>query len=468
MFSSRQPLSLSAPSANQSGGPQAGGRGPMLIGGLVAAAAAGLIGFQLTKKIDGTTQAPADLKPGSGDTAASGTAPQQVGAATDGPVQLNLWDQEEAENAAVIDSWIEKFQTQNPNIKVARQTYPNEDLRTKFTTAATAGQAAELVWGPNDIAGVFATAKIIQSVEGIVDTAKFAPAALEAAKLEGKIMAMPATYGNHLMLIYNTSLIQSAPKTTDELIEVAKKHTNIAEKKYGLVFFQNEPFWLAPIMGGFGAWPLAVGADGQTSISLSHNGTTKALAFVKDLKYTHKVIPAECDYDCAKGLFLEEKAAMTINGDWSVKEFRQKLGDKVAVAALPVVSETNQPMTPMVSGRYLFVNANMAPEKADAVKKFLAFLSSKEVQIEVATRLGRIPATLEAQQDAQVTVLPQIKALMDTAANGKAMPAQSEMRAAWDAMRPLQQKVMAGELQPAEASKLMQDSAVEKLASIKK
>ena len=431
---------------------------PLVAGGVVAAVAAGLIGYQILKSNKTTPET----------TSAGTTTENSAAVPSTAGIELNLWDQEEAENTAVIDTWIQTFSTENPGIKITRQTYPNEDLRTKFTTAATAGQAAELVWGPNDVAGVFATANLISPVDTLVDVQRFTPAALEAVNLGGKYMGVPVSYGNHLLLIYNKSLVPEAPKTTDELIAAAKKLTVPAENKFGLAFFQNEPFFYAPFMGAFDAWPLGKDAAGNTQITLNSPGNIAALNFLKDLKFKHKITPNECDYDCAKGLFLEGKAAFTINGDWSVKEFRAKLGDNLGIAALPIVSETNKPMTPMVSGRYVFVNAQIAPEKAEAVKKFVNFLASKPIQLEVASRLKRIPATREATEDAAVVGNAEVKALIDGAINGKAMPAETEMRAAWDAMRPNQQKLMSGEFEAAKAADLMQKGAVEQMASLKK
>lgn len=442
---------------NSSGGAPSGGKPALVIGGvLVAAAVAAVTLFNRNPQ-------PA---PSGSELAQEGIeAPAQVN--SNAAVELQMWDQEEAENTAVIDSWIATFQQQNPNVKIVRQTYPNEDLRTKFTMAATGGQAADIVWGPNDIAGGFTTAGIIQPVDNFVDLSAFTPQAVEAVRLNGKAMGVPATYGNHLLLMYNKSVLPNPPKTTDELIEMAKAHSNESENKFGFVMFQNEPFWLAPILGGFGGWPLEIKDDGTASITLNTDPMKASLAFIHDLKFKHKVVPPECDYDCAKGLFLEEKAPLHINGDWSVKEYRQKLGAKLGVAPLPIVSETNTPMTPMVSGRYMFVNAQLTPDKANAVKNFLMFLTSKPIQVEVATRLERIPVTLEAQSDAAVTSLPAVKEVLDAAANGKPMPAQTEMRAAWDAMRPVQQRVMSGSLEPSAAAEVMQQSAMEKLASLK-
>lgn len=454
----RKSLNVSLASGSGSSGQPTGAKSALAIGGALVVVAIGAVTL-FSQKSPEPNQATEPSQGASVENAAQ--------APTGEKVQLQMWDQEEAENAAVIDSWIAKFETQNPNIKITRQTYPNEDLRTKFTMAATGGQAADIVWGPNDIAGGFTTANLIQPVEGFVDEGKFSSQALGAVKLKGKTMGVPATYGNHLILMYNKSIVPTPPTTTDELIEVAKKFSNPAEKKYGFVMFQNEPFWLAPIIGGFGGWPLEIKDDGNATISLDNEPVKNALAFVKDLKFKHQVVPPECDYDCAKGLFLEEKSPLHVNGDWSVREYRQKLGEKLGIAPLPIVSATNKPMVPMVSGRYVFINATLTPEKTAAVKSFVNFLTSKDVQLEVATKLERIPVTLEAQQDATVTSVETVKLVMEAAVNGRPMPAQTEMRAAWDAMRPIQQKIMAGDLEPDAAVAQMQQSAVEKLASLK-
>lgn len=396
------------------------------------------------------------------------TTAEEVYEQYSGPVELTLWDQEESENTKVMDDWIARFTSQNPEIRVVRQTYPNEDLRTKFTTAATAGQAAEMVWGPNDIAGVFSTADLIQSVESFVNLGAFTPRALEAVNLKGQAMGVPVTYGNHLMLFFNKNIVETAPASTQDLINIARSVTEPKSNRYGLVFFQNEPFWLIPFVGAFQGWPLRLDSDGRVQLELNSDAMKSALAYLRRLKDVERVIPKECDYDCAKGLFLEGKAAFTINGDWSVKEFKAKLGDKLGIAPLPVLSETGQPMTPMVSGRYVFINRQVSAHKKVAVKKFLSYLTSREIQIEVADRLGRIPATSEALSDPKVINNTEVQLLNAAAAYGRPMPAQTEMRAAWDAMRPVQQKIMSGDLSPQDGAEIMQQSALEKLASLKK
>ena len=73
------------------------------------------------------------------DTENTATAPATT--ASGDLVELQMWDQEEADNTVIIDGWLRKFESTHPNVKITRQTYPNEDLRTKYTMAAAGAQA---------------------------------------------------------------------------------------------------------------------------------------------------------------------------------------------------------------------------------------------------------------------------------------------------------------------------------------
>jgi arabinogalactan oligomer/maltooligosaccharide transport system substrate-binding protein len=400
------------------------------------------------------------------DDAGSTSGQAQTTAPATGMIEIQMWDNEDPEPAKKLDAWMIQFMANNPDIHVVRTTYQTEDLRQKFITTATAGKAADLVFGPSDMTGPLVTANLLQPIDSFTDAAAYAPAALNAVKVGDKTWGVPVSYGNHLMLMFNKDKVPSAPTTTDELISYAKKATKLESKEYGLVMNINEPFWFAPTMGAFGAWPLSLSPDGKATITLNTEENKKALAFWKSLKFEHKIVPSECDYDCARGLFAEKKAAMIINGDWYVDEAKKALGDKLGITALPIVSSTGKPMTPMVSGRYLFLNKDISGARVEAVKKFIAFLTSKPIQVDLATTLGRVPGLIEAQKDPSVAANPTIKSLIDAAANGRAMPPNIEMRAAWDGMRPVLQKIMNGELSPEQGAGEMQTIANERLKGL--
>lgn len=387
------------------------------------------------------------------------------GARAQDKVKINFWEQDPPATAAEIDKWITVFQQQNPKIQIVRQHYENEELRTKFLRSSVTGDGADLVYGPNDIAGVFATAGVIQPVDELVKGRPYSPTTLEMTRVDGKIWGIPLSEGAHLLLYYLKDQVKDVPKDTAALIKQAKEFSNPKQGKYGLAFFQSEPFWFAAFQGGFGGWPLASNGK-QTKVTIDTPETQKALQFLVDLKDKEKILPKECNYDCAKNMFLSGKTLFHISGDWELKSYKEKFGDKLGIAPLPVVSETGKPMTPMLGGRFLYLNAKTKGPQLEAAKKFADFVTSKMVQLRIATQLDSIPASLEVRNDPAIQNNALLTASIAAAAQAKPMPPQVEMRAAWDGMRIMVQRAMSGQETPAAAVKTGQKAADEALKAI--
>jgi len=239
-----------------------------------------------------------------------------------------------------------------------------------------------------------------------------------------------------------------------------KSATTQMPHQYGLVYNLNEPFFFAPWLGGFGGWPL----DG-TKPTLNTPAMVNALQFVHDLKFVHKIVPVECDYDAADALFKEGKAAMLINGDWSLTSYQMpEVRKKVdlGVARIPMISQTGLWPTPMTSGIYFMLPDYLTGEKLQIAKEFVEFISSDKVQLRFLEKHMRLPATASALKNPKIASDPLLKGSADQMVVGKPMPTVPEMRAAWDAIRPNQEAVMAGKMSPKDAAKAMQD-ACEKL-----
>jgi maltose-binding protein MalE len=388
-----------------------------------------------------------------------------AGAVQAAPVKLNFWEQSPPDTAAEIDKWITVFQKSNPDIQVVRQHYENEELRTKFLRSSVTGDGADIVSGPNDIAGVFATAGVIQPVDGLINGKQFAAKSLEMTRVDGKTWGMPLNEGNHLILYYNKDLVKNVPTNTNDLIAQAKAFTNDKQNKYGLAFFQSEPFWFVSFLHGFGGQALKVNGK-DVKVTIDTPEMQKSLQFLVDLKDKHKIMPKECNVDCAKSMFLSGNALFHISGDWELLTYSEKLGSKLGIAPLPVISETGKPMQPMLGGLFLYVNASTKDKKLEATKKFLQFLSSKQVQTRVASKLNAIPATIEARADASVKSNAVLNASAQAAANAYPMPPQVEMRAAWDGMRIMVQRALSGKETVAQAVKTGQKAADEALKGI--
>jgi len=384
------------------------------------------------------------------------------GGASKEPVTITFWEQEGEDVDVFIDALIAEFQTANPNITVERTHYENEALRDQFQTASLANSAPDVVRVPNDFAGPFSELQIVAPVSDLFDDkflGQFFPGALDPAKVGGTLWGVPDNYGNHLMLIYNKDLIAEPPATFEELITKAKELTT--GDVQGFAYNLNEPFWGAGFYGAFGGWPL----DGSDKPQFNNDSFKNYLTFVASLK-TDGVVPAECDYNCADTLMKDGKAAMIINGDWSLGDYTKALGDKMGVAPVPTIN--GKPYTEMTAGKYFMVSTAAAADDAKkaAIVKFITFMTSKDVQKKWLDEFKRLPSNSEVAKDPSISSDPILAGSMAALSVGRGQPAAPEMRCAWDAWRPNLEGVMAGTLSPADAAAAAQTSADECIATL--
>ncbi len=375
----------------------------------------------------------------------------------EGPVTITLWTKEgEADNAL---QWVYGLAEEFNQINAKQQVEvvkPGdvEALREDFQTASLAGTAPELLWTVNDHAGPFTAADLIQPVDGLFDLSKYVDSALAAVKLDGKTWGVPINNGNHLMLLYNKDLVPQAPADTNELFRVAQQLTT--GDRYGLVWNQTEPFWMVPWLGGFGGSVFA--ADGVTP-TLDTKAMRDTLQFLYDMKYKYKIIPKESDYNGADSLFKEGKAAMIINGDWSLGAYKEIFGDNLGVARIPKVSSTGKWPAPYTSGVFFMVPKEVSGAKLEVVKAFVGFVTNEENQVEMVRKLNRLPALKVALDEPVVKSDLFLEGSADQMVVGTPMPTVLEMRCNWDSMKPEMQAVLSDTKSPAEAAAAMQRAA---------
>lgn len=385
------------------------------------------------------------------------------GASRAGAVELTLWEHEYEDGQKGLDEVLRGFEHANPGIKIKRSHYKTEDLRTQFQTAAMAGGGADVVLAPNDFAGPFAIMRVIQPVTAWVRPGRFSPTVVQAVSdAQGQIWGVPVSRGNHLMLFVNRRLVGKAPETVEELVAVAKQHSNPGKDQYGFAYNLNEPFWFATFLGAYGESPLV-----KAEPRLNGKGMVEALTLVHDLKFKDRIVPPDCDYSCAETLFVDGKVAMTINGDWDIQKYRLALGQDLIIAPLPKVAATGLFMSPMVSGKYLFLNAKLKGEALAAARSLADYLTTKDVQIQLVHATQRLPALQELDHNAVITGNPDLKASDAATAHGQPMPMDVEMRVVWDAMRPQLQAVMAGRTEPRTAAAVMQQDAQSKIKEMR-
>ncbi|MCG8347983.1 MAG: extracellular solute-binding protein [Chloroflexales bacterium] len=391
-----------------------------------------------------------------------------AGAADEEPsgeaVTITMWTKEgEADGGLQFSqALIDSFNAENPNITIEVVKKKDvEELREDFQTAALAGSSPDLLWTVNDHAGPFTAAELIQPVDDTFDLSLFVEGALEAVQLDDQTWGIPISSGNHLMLLYNKSLIESAPADTDALIASSSDLTT--DDVNVLVFNQTEPFWMVPWLGGFGGQVFA--EDGITP-TLDTPEMVATLQFLRDIKFNNDLIPSEGDYDSSDTLFKEGKAAMIINGDWSLASYSEALGDDLGVASIPVVSATGEAAKPFTAGTYFMIPTGVEGGELDAVVSFINYITNIENQLKQMDELKRLPALKEALTDPSIEADPLLAGSVAQLEVGTGTPAVLEMRCIWDAMKPELQAVMADSKSPEDAAAAMQSSAEACIATL--
>lgn len=393
----------------------------------------------------------------------------ETGGSAGAPVQIVLWEQMDPEERALLAEHLRAFEASHPGVTIATAHYGPDDLRNQFLTASMGGGGPDVVYGASDFVGPYSTAGVVLPLDEQWDAAFFArfdPAALDT--LDGHIYAVPEQFGNHLALVYNKALVPEPPEDTNRMIALAKEHTKDADgdgvpDRYGIVFDAKEPFWLIPWLGAFGGWVM----DDARRPTLDTPAMAKALAFLRDLRARHGILPRDCDYELADTMFKEGRAAMLVNGPWSWPGYRNA-GIDIGVAPIPRSSETGLWATPMVSYRGYSISRSVPAAKRPLVKALVEHLTSPEVQMSYTTRLGALPSLAALQADPRITGDPILSQSMRQVSLGRKMPVATEMRAIWDAMRPAFQNAMNGEATPEEAARAMQADAERKIAEMKR
>ncbi len=443
-----------------------------VVAGMLLAACGGATTPPPTALVEQPTTAPAappTTAPAAPPTTAPAAPPTTAPAAA--PVKLTLWTKEGGNQLDLVKNVVAECAKTDGSYTVDIVNYDVEKLRENFQTSALAGTGPDLLWTVNDHAGPFTTADLIDPVDNIgIDLKQFVPGALEPVVLNGQTWGIPLSYGNNLMLLYNKKLVDHAPADTTEMIKMAQDFQAKNPGSVGLAWNFGEPFWLVPWLGGFGGKVFA--DDGKTP-TLNTPEMVSALKLVSEFKNTDKITPKECDYACADGLFKDGKAAMIINGDWSLGDYTGSTAGVTATknidlgtAPFPKVAGADYPK-PYTAGVYIMFPKGQADDKRAAAVKLTQCLISDPVELRWLKEQQRLPSVQKLFDDPSIKSNPILAGSAADLLNGTGMPAATEMRCNWDAMKPQLQDVLAGKTTPEDAAKAMQTAAEKCVAELK-
>ena len=302
----------------------------------------------------------------------------------------------------------------------------------KAETAIPRGNGPDLLIASHSSLGKWAGLGIVQATgpHGITHRAQ----AESALTIEGTQYGYPLAFKT-LVLLYDPQRVPSPPRTTDELIQIAKQNTGGGS--FGLVYEATAAYYHAPWMHAFGA-DIAQGS----ATDLNTEAHAKALALSRRLGLDEGIVPKSPSSELMSSLYNSGQAAFVISGPWFVGDITRE----IAASPLPIVSETGEPAKPYLTVEGVFV-ADQAkhPAEAQAFAKWLAGQQGARIRqltgAQAVTTDGLPPSTNAV-----------VRAVEEQVNNAVLMPTDPTIPNVWEALERALRRVMRGAASPEAAA----------------
>lgn len=303
-------------------------------------------------------------------------------------VSLRVWGGEEDQN--LLKDLVEKFKTTYPDQKFDIEIGVESESTAKDTVLTDVEAAADVFAFASDQIVDLNNAKALANIEdmdaALQNYAKKSVAdikaangegSVEAASVDGKLMAFPMTGGNGYFLYYDSSVISEEDAATwDTLLAAADK----AGKKVGMTLASG--WYNASFFYGAG-FTTGLNDDGTTAIDF--NGTSKdgytGVQVTQSMLNiaSNKAFMAIADGDVSNQIAGGTLAAV-ISGTWDAENAQKVFGDGYAAAKLPTYTlDGKQVQQGSVSG-YKLLGVNAYSKNVGWATVLAEFLTNEESQ----------------------------------------------------------------------------------------
>ncbi len=393
-------------------------------------------------------KAPTGASPAKGTEAPAAKAPAKAGPKAAEAAKLVLWHSYRATERKALEKLVAKYNDSHPGVKVETLFIPYDAFADKITAAIPRGVGPDMFIFAHDRVGDWARAKVIEPIEFYVGTdeallGRFFPVTVESLTYEKSLYGLPMAFKS-VALFYNKKLVPNPPKTTDELVAMAKKVTDQAKKTYGLVYENANFYHHAAWLYGFGGKVF----DDQGNLALDTPEAVKSFEFARDLRKVHGIVPEDVSSILVTSLFNEGRAAMVINGPWFLGEIDPKIDYGVAV--LPRISPAgNAPARPFLTSEAIIMSSKSKHKKQ--AFEFMKYLTSDEAALVRALEGRQSVANQKVYSNPKVAADPILRVFMEQMKTAVPMPNTPEMLSVWTPATTALSSVIKGGASPAEA-----------------
>jgi arabinogalactan oligomer / maltooligosaccharide transport system substrate-binding protein len=343
--------------------------------------------------------------------------------------ELVVWHAYRAEEKTALESVVAAYNEAHAasGIKVTTLAVPFDALADKISAAIPRGKGADVfIYAQDRLGGWIESGNIIEPLDFYLDKGAkdaYLPLTWEAMSYRGTVYGLPFNY-KAIALIYNKKLVSTPPKTTGELVTIAKKLTDKATGRFGLAYSYGDFYYHAALMNAFGGRAF----DPGPTPALNAKENARSMELLLKWVYTDAILPAEPSSALITALFNEGKAAMVFSGPWFLGEIAK--GVDFGLATLPTVDEAGgKPLKPWVTVEGAYIAAPC--KNKEAAYDFIKYLTGPAAAKIMATKGGQSPASKAAYDDPAVKNDPILKVFRAQVEQAVPMPNIPEMSMMW-------------------------------------
>ena len=308
----------------------------------------------------------------------------------------------------VVDSIVDKFEAENPDISVNAIYSGNyDDTRVRALSALASGEPAQLAVMFSIDAYDLIEQDLVVPFEDVATSdadkewlGSFYPALMANGQIEGKTWGIPFQRST-IVAYYNKDLFRAAgldpeapPKTWDEMISMGKALTK--DDTYGLMIpSTGYPYWMFQALAIQNGKEIMSG-DGLTTY-FDDQAVVDTLEFWKSLSGEHGIMPTgTVEWGTLRQAFLEGQTAMMWHSTGNLTAVKNGAKFDFGVAELPANVRLGSP----TGGGNFYLFKDTTDEEKAAALKLMKFMTSPEQAAawSIATGyMGVSPAAYETE-----------------------------------------------------------------------
>lgn len=351
-------------------------------------------------------------------------------------VTLTVWSSEKQQD--FIRKIGQEF-TRDTGVSVEVQQITFGDIKTKFLTAAQAGEGPDIIIGAQDWLGELVVNGLLEPIpKSAVELDKFAESGIQAFTYEGVLYGVPYAIESQA-LFYNRDFIsdEEVPTNVQELKTLAKEFTT--SDTAGFLYSAGELYYSYAFISALGGYVFKYDTKTGYNVSdvgLNNDGAVKAAYLIKGF-FDEGILPLGVNYNIVDSMFMDGLAAMVINGPWAVKAYLDAGIDFGVVPLTKIEVEPGKAMKPFVGVQGLMINSR-SKNKAFAMEFVINYLATAEGIYEFYIADPRLPSREDVVKiiEEQGGPVPAeiVAAFTESAAGGEPMPNIPEMAVVWSPM----------------------------------